>query len=125
MGLLPLVEMGTAPPSIPGFDMLRPVILFSHRHVYSDNCSCLIEQHSRTMAVTRLSCACERTDCFQNAAFRKRFIRESNSNEHNDSLISVICLKAGSITQACRTADSQHFTSPTTALIWFYHTSFP
>lgn len=27
----------------------------------------------------------------------------------NDSVISVICLKAGSITQACRTADERHF----------------
>ena len=41
--LSPLVEMGTAPPIVPGYDMLRPVIRFSHRHVYSDNCSCLIE----------------------------------------------------------------------------------
>ena len=47
--LLPLVEMGTAPPQ-----MLRPVIRFSHRHVYSDNCSCLTKQHSRAMAVIRL-----------------------------------------------------------------------
>ena len=53
--LLPLVEMGTVPPSVLGYDMLRPVIRFSHRHVYSDNCSCLIELHSRTMAVIRLS----------------------------------------------------------------------
>ena len=32
--------MGTVPPIIPGYDMLRPVIWFSHWHVYSDNCSC-------------------------------------------------------------------------------------
>ena len=42
--------------------MLHPVIQFSHWHVYSDNCSCLIEQHSRTMAVIWLSCACKHTD---------------------------------------------------------------
>ena len=54
--------MGTAPPSVSGYDKLRPIIRFSHRHVYSDNCSCLIEQHSRTMAVFWLSCACKRTD---------------------------------------------------------------
>ena len=41
--LLPIIEMGTAPPSVPGYDMLRPVIQFSHWHVYLDNCSCLIE----------------------------------------------------------------------------------
>ena len=34
-----------------GYDMLRSVIRFSHWHVYSDNCSCLIEQNSRTLAV--------------------------------------------------------------------------
>ena len=43
VALLPLVEMGTAPPVIPGYDMLRTIIRFSHRHVYSDNCSCPIE----------------------------------------------------------------------------------
>ena len=43
MALLPLVEIGTAPPIVPGYDMLQPIILFSHGHVYSDNCSCLIE----------------------------------------------------------------------------------
>ena len=63
VALLPLVEMGTAPPIVPGYDMLQPVIRFSHQHVYSDNCSCLIEQHSGTMAVIWLSCACKRTDC--------------------------------------------------------------
>ena len=57
MAQLPLVEMGAAPPIVPGCDMLQPVIRFCHRHVYSDNCSCLIEQHSRIMAVIRLSCA--------------------------------------------------------------------
>lgn len=55
----------------------------------------------------------------------EQFFRESNFNKLNDSLISAICLKAGSITQACRTADEQHFTLPTTALRWFYRTSFP
>ena len=33
--LLPLVEMGTAPPSVLGYDMLWSVIRFSHWHVYS------------------------------------------------------------------------------------------
>ena len=61
--LLPLIEMGTVPPSVQGNDMLRPVIRFSHRHVCTDNCSCLIEQHSRTIAVIWLSCACKHTDC--------------------------------------------------------------
>ena len=54
--------MGTAPPSVSGCDMLRPVIRFSHRHVYSDNCSCLIELHSQTIAIIWLSCACTCTD---------------------------------------------------------------
>ena len=62
VALLPLVEMGTAPPSIPGYDMLRPVIPFSHWHVYSVKCSCLIELHSLTMVVIRLSCACKRIE---------------------------------------------------------------
>ena len=39
------------------------IIRFSHRHEYSDNCICLIEWHSRTMAVISLSCACKRTVC--------------------------------------------------------------
>lgn len=39
----------------------------------------------------------------------KHAIGELLSNKLNDSVISVICLKAGSITQACRTADEQHF----------------
>ena len=63
MALLPLAEMGTAPHIVTGYDMLQPVIQFSHWHVYSDSCSCLIEQHSRTMAVIRQSCACKHTDC--------------------------------------------------------------
>ena len=46
-----LVEMGTAPPIVPGKEMLRPMNRFSHRHVYSDNCSCPIEEHNRTMAL--------------------------------------------------------------------------
>lgn len=62
---------------------------------------------------------------FEVPHFRPHFIRESHSEELNDSLISAICLKAGSITQACRTADKQHFTLATTVLCWFYHTSFP
>ena len=41
--LSPLVEMRTAPPIVPGYDMLRTIIRFSHGHVYSNNCSCLIE----------------------------------------------------------------------------------
>lgn len=53
----------------------------------------------------------------------KVFIRESHFKECNDSLILVICLKPWSITQACRTADKQHFTLPTTVLCWFYHTT--
>lgn len=39
----------------------------------------------------------------------KHAIGELLPNKLNDSVISVICLKAGSITQACRTADEQHF----------------
>ena len=46
-----------------GYDMLRPVIPFSHWHVHLDNSSCLIELHSRTVAVIRLRCACKRTEC--------------------------------------------------------------
>lgn len=61
----------------------------------------------------------------ENAVFRKHFIRESDIKELNKSLISVICLKVGSITQACRTADKQLFTLPATAMCWFYHTKFP
>ena len=64
MALFPLVEMGTAPPIVPGYDMLWPIIRFSHRHVYSDNCSCPVELHSRAMAVIRLSCACKCTECW-------------------------------------------------------------
>ena len=60
VALLTLVEMGTAPPIVPGCDTLQPVIRFSHRHVYSDICSCLIEKHRRTVAVICLSCACKR-----------------------------------------------------------------
>ena len=62
MALL-LVEMGTAPPIVPGYDMLRSMNRFSNRHVSSDNCSCPIEEHSRTMALNGSSCACKRTDC--------------------------------------------------------------
>ena len=62
MNLLPLVEMGTAPPSVPVAYMLRPVIQFSHWHVYSDNCSYLIEKHSRTIAVILIRCAYKRTE---------------------------------------------------------------
>ena len=43
VALLSLVEMGKAPPIILGYDMLRPILQFSHRHVYLDNYSCLIE----------------------------------------------------------------------------------
>ena len=53
--------MGTAPPIVPGYDMLQPIIRFSHWHVYVENCSCLIEQHSWPMAVIRLNCACKCT----------------------------------------------------------------
>ena len=42
---------------------LRPMNRFSHRHVYSDNCSCPIEEYSQTMALIWLSRACTRTDC--------------------------------------------------------------
>ena len=41
----------------------RTIIWFSHQHVYSDNCSCLTEQRSRTLAVIWLSCACKHTGC--------------------------------------------------------------
>ena len=63
MALLPLVEMGTAPPIEPGYDLLLLINRFSHRHVYSNNCSCPIEEHSRTMAVISLSGACKHTVC--------------------------------------------------------------
>ena len=63
MALLPLVEMGTAPPIVPWYYMLRPMNRFSLRHVYSDNCSCPIEEHSRTIAVIGLGGACKRTEC--------------------------------------------------------------
>ena len=66
MALLPLVEMGTAPPIVPGYDMLRPMNRFTRRHVELDNCSCPIAEHSRTMALIELSCACKRTDCLVN-----------------------------------------------------------
>ena len=39
---LPLVEMVTARPIVPEHDTLRPMNRFTHRHVYSDNCSCPI-----------------------------------------------------------------------------------
>ena len=51
MALLLLVEMGTAPPIVPGYEMLS-----------SDNCSCPIEEHSQTMALIGFSCACKRTE---------------------------------------------------------------
>ena len=37
---------GSAPPIILGYDMLQPIIRFSHCHVYLDNCSCPIELYS-------------------------------------------------------------------------------
>lgn len=46
---------------------------------------------------------------FIHLAFRETCHRGTSPNKLNDSVISVICLKAGSITQACRTADEQHF----------------
>ena len=61
MALSPLVEMRTAPPIVPGHDMLRAMNRFSHRHVYSGNCSCLIEEHNQTMAVIGLSGPSNRT----------------------------------------------------------------
>ena len=63
MALLPLVGMVTAPPIVPVNDMLRPMNRFTHRHVhvYPDNCSCPITEHSRTMASIKLSGACKRT----------------------------------------------------------------
>ena len=33
VALLPLVEIGTAPPIVPEYDMLRPMNRFSHHHV--------------------------------------------------------------------------------------------
>ena len=63
VALLPLVEMGTAPPIVPGYDMLQPNNRFTRRHVHSDNCSCPVAKHSRTMALIKLSCACKHTDC--------------------------------------------------------------
>ena len=62
MDLLPLVEIGTVPSIVPGNDMLRPMNRFTHRHVLPDNCSCPIAEHSTTMALIGLSCACKRTD---------------------------------------------------------------
>ena len=43
-------------------DMFRPMNRFTHRHVYSDNCSCPIAEHIGTMALIGLSCACKRTE---------------------------------------------------------------
>ena len=60
-----LVEMCSAPCIVPGYDMLRPMNQFSHRHVYSDNCSCPIEEHSPTMALLGLSCACKCTEIWE------------------------------------------------------------
>ena len=51
-------------PAYRGMTCSSPIIRFSHRHVYSDNCRCLIEWHSGTMAVIWLSCACKRTDSY-------------------------------------------------------------
>ena len=61
MALLPLVEMGTAPPIAPGYDMLWPMSRFTRHHVELDNCSCPFAEHSRAMALIELSCACKRT----------------------------------------------------------------
>ena len=63
MALLPLVEMGAVPPIAPGHDMLRPMNRFTRRRVELDNCSCPIAEHSRAMALIKLSCACKRTEC--------------------------------------------------------------
>ena len=63
MALLPLVEMGTAPPIAPGYDMLRPMNRFTRRLVELDNCSCPMAEHSRAMALIELSCACKSTNC--------------------------------------------------------------
>ena len=62
VALLPLVVMGTAPHIIPGYDMLRPMNRFSHSHLYSHNCGCPIEEHSRTIDVIGLRGACRRTE---------------------------------------------------------------
>ena len=50
MALLPLVEMGTAPPIAPGYDMLRPMSRFTRRRVELDNFSGPIAEHSQAMA---------------------------------------------------------------------------
>ena len=61
-GSITTVELGKAPPIVPGYEMLRPMNRFSHRRVSSDNCSCPIEEHSQTMALIGFSCACKRTE---------------------------------------------------------------
>ena len=51
VALLPLVEMGTAPPIAPEYDMLRPMNRFTRRHAELDNCSYPCAEHSRAMAL--------------------------------------------------------------------------
>ena len=64
-GSITTIEMGTAPPIVPGNYMLRPMNRFTHHHVELNNCSFPIAEHSLlTMALIGLSCACKRTDCF-------------------------------------------------------------
>ena len=62
MALLPLVEMGTAPPIVRGMTCFGQLIDFLTAHVYSDNCSCPIEEHSQTIALIGLSYGCKRTE---------------------------------------------------------------
>ena len=54
--------MGTAPPIVPGYDTLQPINRFSHAYSNDYNWSCPIEDHSQTMALIGLSCACKRTE---------------------------------------------------------------
>ena len=76
MALLPLVEMGTAPPIAPGYDMLRPMNRFTRRRVELDNCSCPIAEHSRAMTLIKLSCACKPTDTDRVGAGERERVRE-------------------------------------------------
>ena len=45
------------------YDMLQTMNRFTRGCVELDNCSCPIAEHSRAMALIKLSCACKRTDC--------------------------------------------------------------
>ena len=65
-----------------------PIIRFSYRHVYSDNCS------RRTMAVIRLSCACKRTDCHSEERLPRMSDPEKSSREPRETIKRLMCLSA-------------------------------